>query len=146
VTSLILRACPFENFGASFTTQRLQKFFVISNLEWSLQRSYSASMAIIIGLSTVSGLISLTIRNRSFLHALCRDGVHGKQYLFITICVLSLCRCTVNFKDLDGGSGRRCREHTELLITSFGPQVLWDEYGLVSNVVVRILNTLSFPC
>jgi hypothetical protein len=33
--------------------------------------------------------------------------------------------------------GRRMREHTELLIDSMDPGVLWDEYGIVSDVVVR---------
>ena len=45
-------------------------------------------------------------------------------------------RCTANAKDLDGGGGRRCREHTELLVESFGLRDLWEEYGLVGDVIV----------
>ena len=47
-------------------------------------------------------------------------------------------RCTANRDDLDGGGGgRRSREHTELLVTELELGILWDEYGLVGDIVVR---------
>jgi len=47
-------------------------------------------------------------------------------------------RCTADRDDLDGGGGRRSREHTELLVTNLELGVLWDEYGLVGDIVVCI--------
>jgi hypothetical protein len=40
--------------------------------------------------------------------------------------------------NLDGGGGRRSREHTELLVTELELGILWDEYGLVGNIIVSI--------
>ena len=39
-------------------------------------------------------------------------------------------------EDLDGEGGRRSREHTELLVNELELGVLWDEYGLVGDIVV----------
>ena len=44
--------------------------------------------------------------------------------------------CTAKSDDLDGGGGPRSREHTELLVCSFELGVLWDEYGLIGDIVV----------
>jgi hypothetical protein len=47
----------------------------------------------------------------------------------------SLCSCTA--KDLSVvDSGRRSREHTEALVSEFELGALWDEYGLVGDLVV----------
>ncbi|KAJ8473947.1 hypothetical protein ONZ51_g7542 [Trametes cubensis] len=44
--------------------------------------------------------------------------------------------CTAPSKNLDGpGSGRRSREHTELLVKDFELGELWEDYGLVGDVV-----------
>jgi len=60
-------------------------------------------------------------------------------------CILTLYRCTANAKDLDGGGGRRSREHTEELVESFGLKALWEEYGLVGDVTVCGLRTPNCP-
>ena len=39
---------------------------------------------------------------------------------------------------------RRSQAHTELLVEEFELGMLWDEYGLVGDIVVRIL--LHFSC
>ncbi|KAI0245225.1 hypothetical protein BJV78DRAFT_1277481 [Lactifluus subvellereus] len=44
-------------------------------------------------------------------------------------------RCTAKQTDLDGGGGRRSREHTELLVSGFELGTLWVEYGLVGDVI-----------
>ena len=61
-------------------------------------------------------------------------------YFYSSICDISdtFLRCTANRNNLDGGSGRHCREHTELIVSEFELGVLWDEYGLVGDVVVRL--------
>jgi hypothetical protein len=47
-------------------------------------------------------------------------------------------RCTAPADGLDDGTyGRRSREHTNLLVEEFELGVLWDEYGLVGDIVVR---------
>lgn len=45
-------------------------------------------------------------------------------------------RCTARKDDLDGGGGHRSREHTELLVSEFELGTLWDEYGLVGDIIV----------
>ena len=49
---------------------------------------------------------------------------------------LVVIRCTAHQDDLDGGGGRRSRDHTELLVSELELGVLWDEYGLVGDIVV----------
>jgi hypothetical protein len=47
-------------------------------------------------------------------------------------------RCTAPAKDLDSGHHvRRSQAHTELLVEEFELGMLWDEYGLVGDIVVR---------
>ncbi len=50
-------------------------------------------------------------------------------------------RCTAHANDLDSGqpSVRRSQAHSELLVEEFELGILWDEYGLVGDIVVRIL-------
>jgi len=51
-------------------------------------------------------------------------------------------RCTAPACDLDcGESTRRSREHTELLVEELELGVLWDEYGLVGDVVVWLFTS-----
>ena len=49
---------------------------------------------------------------------------------------LVVIRCTAHKNDLDGGGGRRSRSHTELPVSELELGVLWDEYGLVGDLVV----------
>jgi hypothetical protein len=51
-------------------------------------------------------------------------------------------KCTGRPADLDGESTCRSREHTEALVEALELGVLWDEYGLVGDIVVR---TIPFP-
>jgi hypothetical protein len=48
-------------------------------------------------------------------------------------------RCTASSENLDGGvSIRRCREHNDVLVEQKELGDLWDNYGLVGDVVVSI--------
>ena len=55
-------------------------------------------------------------------------------------------RCTAPANDLDSGCHIHCSEmHTELLVNAFELGVLWDEQGLIGDVVVSIL-ALYYMC
>jgi hypothetical protein len=55
-------------------------------------------------------------------------------------------RCTKHLGDPNSEGLRRCREHTEALVAELELGVLWDEYGLVGDVVVSDLAVLSACC
>jgi hypothetical protein len=57
-------------------------------------------------------------------------------------CLYHFSRCTAKRTDLDGESGRRSREHTELLVNEFELGTLWDEYGLVGDIIVHMVLTI----
>ncbi|EIW75164.1 hypothetical protein CONPUDRAFT_66110, partial [Coniophora puteana RWD-64-598 SS2] len=44
-------------------------------------------------------------------------------------------RCLAFPDDLDSGAPQRCRQHNEALVESLPPDVLWDEYGIIADVV-----------
>lgn len=44
--------------------------------------------------------------------------------------------CTARPDNLDGPSFRRTSEHTEALVAAFDLQDLWDEFGVVGDIVV----------
>jgi len=63
--------------------------------------------------------------------------------ILLTMC---LSRCTAPADGLDEGThGRRSRDHTEMLVEEFELGILWDEYGLVGDVVVRTISLLLHP-
>lgn len=46
-------------------------------------------------------------------------------------------RCTAPSDGLDSDEyPRRSHEHTRALLNAFDPRTLWDEYGVVSDVIV----------
>ncbi|KAJ7692795.1 hypothetical protein B0H14DRAFT_3662741 [Mycena olivaceomarginata] len=49
-------------------------------------------------------------------------------------CVVQGC-CTASNKDLDGHGGRRSQQHTEALFEAFSHKTLWDDYGIIPNVL-----------
>jgi hypothetical protein len=53
--------------------------------------------------------------------------------------VLCTPRCDALPDNLDGpGSHRRLHEKTDFLISKFDPGILWDDYGIRSDIVVRL--------
>ncbi|KAH7902794.1 hypothetical protein BJ138DRAFT_277426, partial [Hygrophoropsis aurantiaca] len=44
-------------------------------------------------------------------------------------------KCLSLRTDLDGEALLRCREHTETVVHELPPETLWDEYGIISDVV-----------
>jgi hypothetical protein len=54
-------------------------------------------------------------------------------------------RCTTPADHLDDDIyGRRSSEHTEMLVQEFELGVLWDEYGLVRDIVVSVISSCFF--
>jgi hypothetical protein len=47
-------------------------------------------------------------------------------------------RCNTQPHDFDNPRLRRCQEHTEALVEALELGELWDNYGLVGDIVVRI--------
>ena len=55
-------------------------------------------------------------------------------------------RCTAPATDLDSDRHvRHSQAHTELLVEAFELGVLWDEYGLVGDIVVSIFSLYLVP-
>jgi len=58
--------------------------------------------------------------------------------VFDKFLVLIFGRCDAKPNDLDApGSHRRSHEKTDYLIKNFNPGILWDEYGIRADIVVR---------
>jgi hypothetical protein len=60
------------------------------------------------------------------------------------IYLIKIFRCMAQAKNLDGDAPLpRCREHSNVLVETLELGVLWDEYSLVGDIVVRTL--LIYP-
>ena len=84
--------------------------------------------------------ISQTTQNRPYLPASCKAGVQS-MYSYQQKAPPLMChfRCTAPENDLDSGQHlRRSQAHAELLVEEFELGMLWDEYGLVGDIVVRL--------
>jgi hypothetical protein len=53
-------------------------------------------------------------------------------------------RCTAPSHNLDGDATRQCQVHTEMLVQEFELGTLWDEFGLVGDIVVGFTFLLSY--
>jgi len=94
-------------------------------------------MVIFDELSTALGHILRITLSRLSLPVSYKDGVHGTSSwpLSFSYCKSDgFCSCTA--KDLTIAGGRRSREHTEVLVSELELGALWDEYGLVGDLVV----------
>jgi hypothetical protein len=59
--------------------------------------------------------------------------------------LISLFRCTAPANDLDSGQHVcHSQAHSELLVEEFELGMLWDEYGLIGDIVVHILIFLLY--
>ena len=108
------------------------------SLAWQPQRLFVSRMAISERSSMGSAPTSRTIQNRHSLHALYRAGVQS-MYSYVDFCwLMTLFRCTAPASDLDSGHHVcRSQAHTEHLVEKLELGELWEEYGLVGNIIVR---------
>jgi hypothetical protein len=83
-----------------------------------------------------------TIPNKPFWPVSYKVGVRSKFSFYFSFLIMNcITRCTASAKNLDGGDAtRRCREHTDLLVEELELGILWDEYGLVGDIVVGIFH------
>jgi hypothetical protein len=63
---------------------------------------------------------------------------HGNILLFDQDQLRLLTRCTAWPHDFDNPGLRHCQEHTEALVEALELGELWDNYGLVGDIIVRI--------
>ena len=86
--------------------------------------------------------ISQTIPNRHCCPASCKAGAQGMTSYHKTrdTPLTKIFRCTAPATDLDSKwCVCRSQAHTHLLVEGFDLGDLWDEYGLVGDVVVSVL-------
>ena len=63
-----------------------------------------------------------------------------KTFTLVNCLLIFYFRCTAPHNDLDGdGYVSRRRDHTEALVEQLELGILWDEYGLVGDIVVHIV-------
>lgn len=135
----------FGHFDDNSFTHPLRTFYGPWNLEWPLRRWGSAQMDTT-AVSYIAWAHTLpTIRSRFSSHVLSTIGVLSRwnpsSNFSQSLCWnLFLYRCTAHWKDLDGTLGTilQCPEHTEQLKRVFDHAGLWNEYGVVSDVEVRV--------
>ena len=83
----------------------------------------------------------LIIQSKHFLPALFKAGALGKISTIAHPHTQDCTRCTASSKDLDGGQSiRRSSTHTDMLGKEFELGVLWDEYGIVGDIIVNFLQ------
>lgn len=104
-------------------------------------------MDIIVVQSLVLDLTSWTILSKFGSVGLSWTGVQSK--LSIRHCMLAInwwiYRCDARPDNLDGPGSHRCsHEKTDYLIKNFDPGVLWDEYGIRHDIVVRLCGILVY--
>jgi hypothetical protein len=80
--------------------------------------------------------ILLTILNKPFWLVSCKDGAPSMYFMCLAIIIDDFTRCTASPEDLEGPSVLRCCEHTAALAEGFELGILWDEYGIVGDIVV----------
>lgn len=82
--------------------------------------------------------ILLIIQSKSYAHALYRVGAQGDLFLSCDLGNYSdeiKCRCNAAWDNLDGEGGRRSHELTLALFDALDRVALWDDYGIVSDIM-----------
>lgn len=86
-----------------------------------------------------SAPLSWTIPTRSSTHALSKVGAQSEFSPPILYEFLSkACRCTAKNDNLDNPDVPRTYELAERLILALDAQELWDDFGMVKDIAVRV--------
>lgn len=84
-----------------------------------------------------------TILSKFFSHALCKVGVLGELHCYGEYSIVDYeFRCAALPHNLDGQVGRHSHVHTEALLAKYDLKTLWNDYGVVGDLLVR--HILSF--
>ena len=129
------------DFDAAFFMDHSIKSSSLYYLTWRSPKSFAMVMDTTVEPFMGWGHISPTIRSKSYLLVSCKGGVRGtNDYLYDEILILmpQVFRCDAHWKDLDhGDAGRRAHRHTEALFDAVGKNSLWDDYGIISDIMVH---------
>ena len=136
----MLRIQGSESFVGNCFTLPFQKFFSRSSLEWWNSKLLVLEMVISVVLSMDLDLILLIMKSKFCWDALLNAGVHGKclralDYLLL-INQQHIWRCLTSRLNLDEDALDRCREHMDALVEEGTLLGIWDNYGIVGDLVV----------
>jgi len=68
--------------------------------------------------------------------------------LLVILYLIMLCRCQAfheNLDDEDLYQRRGTKDRTEALINTYEVPILWSEHGIVSDIIVRFITSISSP-
>ena len=134
-----------ENFAANSFIPPSLKFFSHSMRECQRHKLFSVVMENVAVPFMVWDPISQTILNSVFFPALSRDGAQSTDHQFV--CQLRTSfnnldpnRCLSPPKKFDEAIVPRSREHTAILVENEELISVWDEYGLIGDIVVTFCH------
>ena len=129
-----------DAFEDNYIMHQFVRYLSLYSRSWSLQIWSALGMVTIVKLYILLGLILRITRSKSNSHALYKTGVHGTSFNCIPrhFSQFSIFRCTALSTDLDGEADRRSHEHTEHLMEAFDNTTLWDQWGVVSGIMVHL--------
>lgn len=126
----------------NYSIHRFTSFYNLYVLGWRLLQSSGVLMTTIdVSYGALVPTLQIIQSKCSYL-ALSKDGVLSecrirslKSVLLLTF--LRYDRCTAPPNNLDGrGYPRRSHVHTRALLEAFDHRVLWDDYGVVADIIV----------
>ena len=86
---------------------------------------------------TLLALILQTTKSKYCYPASCVTGVQSRSLAFtIVIDQVDSFRCMARNKDLDANALYCCQDHTNLLVEDIDSGLLWDEYGIIGNLII----------
>jgi hypothetical protein len=91
------------------------------------------------------GHILQTTPSKSYVRALFKDGVRGKSTNNFSCLHMRLTlsfRCSARWDNLDGEGGRCSHELTLALFDVLDKKRLWDDYGIVDDIMVYYFSFL----
>lgn len=133
----------FACFVVSFFIPLWAPFSNPYNQQCRYLKSPNVLMDISVALSMVLAHILPTIQSKFCLQVLFQAGVRSEYFTDFTVVVcgsnLSVARCWAPANDLATQAARRSHDHTDALRGWHSLKKLWDEHGIVGEIVVSII-------